>query len=154
MSEIKITQQQQNNMKNKNNNNYSEIKPNMNINNNKIKENKNLNLQTNTQNRSVSAPLIGTESQYGVITPEIKKCKPTDKTQLGKCDKLEITVTNPEKKETGFLKKVHVNYLISTFPINIKVRRRFSDIDWFRQALLNLYPLDLIPAIPKQVNLV
>ena len=43
-----------------------------------------------------------------------------------------------------------MNYLISTFPINIKVRRRFSDIDWFRQALLNLYPLDLIPAIPKK----
>ena len=114
------------------------------------KANKNLNLTKVNQNRSVSMSLVGTESEYVIITSESKKCKPTDKTQLGKCDTIEITVSDPEKKESGFLKKTHVSYLITTLPINFKVRRRFSDVSWFRQALLNVFPINFIPAVPRK----
>ena len=151
-NEIKKSPQEQTNIQNQTVNN-NEDKPNSNTNTNNIKENKNLKVQPNTQNRSGSSSSIGSESQYGVITLEIKKCKPTDRTQLGKYnDNLEITVSDPEKKETGFLKKVHINYLISTLPQNFKVRRRFNDVNWFRQTLLNLYPLDLIPVIPRKTK--
>lgn len=139
-------QAQQTTTQNKVGNNNVGTKPNANIN----KANKNLNVPSNAQNRSVSMSLVGSESEYGIITPETKKCKPTDRTQLGKCENVEITVSNPEKKEIGFLKKTHVTYLISTLPISFKVRRRFSDISWFRQALLNLYPANLIPAVPRK----
>ena len=151
-NEIKKSSQEQTNIQNQSVNN-NEDKPNSNTNTNNIKENKNLKVQPNTQNRSGSSSSIGSESQYGVITLETKKCKPTDRTQLGKYnDKLEITVSDPEKKETGFLKKVHINYLISTLPQNFKVRRRFNDVNWFRQTLLNLFPLDLIPVIPRKTK--
>ena len=125
-----------------------------NINTNANKVNKVSNINNNTQNRSVSMSMAftGSESEYGIITADSKKCKPTDKTQLGKSSKLEITVTNPEKKETGFLKKTHVTYLITTLPQNFKVRRRFSDIDWFRQSLLNIFPINLIPPAPKKTR--
>ena len=142
----KKPQTQQNNMQNKVNSN----KPSTNTNTNANKVNKNLNVNNSAQNRSVSMALSGTESEYGIITSESKKCKPTDKTQLGKSENLEITVSNPEKKETGFLKKTHVTYLITTLPQNFKVRRRFSDISWFRQSLLNIFPANLIPPVPKK----
>ena len=93
---------------------------------------------------------VGSESEYGIITSDSKKCKSTDKTQLGKSGDLEITVSNPEKKETGFIKKTHVSYLITTLPLNFKVRRRYSDLSWFRQSLLNLFPANFIPAIPRK----
>ena len=137
-----------------NNTNTANNKGNSNINTNANKVNKVSNINNNTQNRSVSMSMAftGSESEYGIITADSKKCKPTDKTQLGKSSKLEITVTNPEKKETGFLKKTHVTYLITTLPQNFKVRRRFSDIDWFRQSLLNIFPLNLIPPAPKKTR--
>jgi hypothetical protein len=141
-------QTQQTATQNKGGNKNVGTNPNTNVN----KVNKNLNIPSNAQNRSVSMTLAGTESEYGIITSEIKKCKSTDKTQLGKLDNLEITVTNPEKKEVGFLKKTHVTYLLTTLPLNFKVRRRFSDVNWFRQALLNLYPADLIPAVPRKTR--
>ena len=137
-----------------NNTNTANNKGNSNINTNANKVNKVSNINNNTQNRSVSMSMAftGSESEYGIITADSKKCKPTDKTQLGKSSKLEITVTNPEKKETGFLKKTHVTYLITTLPQNFKVRRRFSDIDWFRQSLLNIFPINLIPPAPKKTR--
>ena len=141
-------QTQQTTLQNKCGNNNVSTKPDANVH----KGNKNLNVPSNAQNRSVSMSLAGTESEYGIITPETKKCKPTDKTQIGKLDNLEITVSNPEKKEVGFLKKTHVTYLFTTLPLNFKVRRRFSDVSWFRQALLNLYPVDLIPAVPRKTR--
>ena len=135
-------------------NNTANNNANSNINTNANKVNKVSNINNNTQNRSVSMSMAftGSESEYGIITADSKKCKPTDKTQLGKSSKLEITVTNPEKKETGFLKKTHVTYLITTLPQNFKVRRRFSDIDWFRQSLLNIFPINLIPPAPKKTR--
>ena len=137
-----------------NNTNTANNNANSNINTNANKVNKVSNINNNTQNRSVSMSMAftGSESEYGIITADSKKCKPTDKTQLGKSSKLEITVTNPEKKETGFLKKTRVTYLITTLPQNFKVRRRFSDIDWFRQSLLNIFPINLIPPAPKKTR--
>ena len=154
--EEKKPQTKPNTAKNKanNNTNTANNNANSNINTNANKVNKVSNINNNTQNRSVSMSMAftGSESEYGIITADSKKCKPTDKTQLGKSSKLEITVTNPEKKETGFLKKTHVTYLITTLPQNFKVRRRFSDIDWFRQSLLNIFPINLIPPAPKKTR--
>ena len=154
--EEKKPQTKPNTAQNKANNNTNTAKnnANSNINTNANKVNKVSNINNNTQNRSVSMSMAftGSESEYGIITADSKKCKPTDKTQLGKSSKLEITVTNPEKKETGFLKKTHVTYLITTLPQNFKVRRRFSDIDWFRQSLLNIFPINLIPPAPKKTR--
>ena len=111
----------------------------------------NANNKTNTQNaNAANTKFTGSDSDYGVIIPEFKKCRPTDKTQLGKVENIEITLSNPEKKESGFIKKTHITYMITTLPLNFKVRRRFSEISWFRQALCNLFPTNLIPAVSRK----
>ena len=97
-----------------------------------------------------SVKFTGSDSDYGVIIPEFKKCRPTDKTQLGKVENIEIAVSNPEKKESGFIKKTHITYMITTLPLKFKVRRRFNEISWFRQALCNLFPTNLIPAVSRK----
>ena len=111
----------------------------------------NANNKTNTQNaNATNTKFTGSDSDYGVIIPEFKKCRPTDKTQLGKVENIEIILSNPEKKESGFIKKTHITYMITTLPLNFKVRRRFSEISWFRQALCNLFPTNLIPAVSRK----
>ena len=101
-------------------------------------------------NRTTSITLTGNESEYGVIIPDIKKCKPCESTDIGKSKNLSITISKPEKKGGGFLKKDFMTYLISTFPVSYKVRRRYNDFTWLRSALQNHFPGNIIPPMPKR----
>lgn len=103
---------------------------------------------------SANNNLTGGESEYGIITPEIKNCKTLEQTELSKFDKLEITITNPEKKSDGFFSKTYVTYMITTMPASYKVRRRYADFTWFRSTLQNHFPSCVIPPIPKKMRIV
>ena len=61
-----------------------------------------------------------------------------------------ITVSSPEKIDGGIFSKSYINYLISTSPFNYQVRRRYSDFEWLRNALLILYPGNILPPIPRK----
>lgn len=49
--------------------------------------------------------------------------------------------------------KSYITYLVSTNPLNIKVRRRYSDFDWLRQMMSNLYVWNAIPSTPRKNRL-
>ena len=87
---------------------------------------------------------------YGIIIPPTDEGKFVDKTPLGISDNPSIQVGFPEKVEGGFFSKSYVTYLITTSPLNIKVRRRYSDFDWLRQILCNLYVGNVIPTTPRK----
>ena len=107
---------------------------------------------TSNQN-SISGNFTGTEKDYGIISEEIKKCKVLEQTDFLKYDKLEITVSNPEKKDGGFFSKTYVTYMITTMPVQYKVRRRYTDFLWLRTTLLSHFPTNVIPPIPKKTRL-
>ena len=98
--------------------------------------------------------MTGTESEYGIIIKDIKECKPLEQTELSKYDKLKITVTKPEKKTEGFFSKTYVTYMVSTMPASYVVHRRYTDFTWLRNTLLNLFPANSIPPIPKKNKIV
>ena len=98
--------------------------------------------------------MTGTESEYGIIIPENMNCKPLEQTELSKFEKLEITVSKPEKKNEGFFSKTYVTYMVSTSPASYIVRRRYTDFVWLRSTLLNHFPTSVIPPIPKKNRLV
>jgi len=87
---------------------------------------------------------------YGIIISPTDEGKFVDKTPLGISDNPSIQVGFPEKVEGGFFSKSYVTYLITTAPLNIKVRRRYSDFDWLRQILCNLYVGNVIPTTPRK----
>ena len=87
---------------------------------------------------------------YGIIISPTDEGKFVDKTPLGISDNPSIQVGFPEKVEGGFFSKSYVTYLITTAPLNIKVRRRYSDFDWLRQILCNLYIGNVIPTTPRK----
>ena len=61
-----------------------------------------------------------------------------------------IQVGYPEKVDGGFFSKSYVTYLVTTNPLNLKVRRRYSDFDWLHQMLINLYVWNAIPYTPRK----
>ena len=87
---------------------------------------------------------------YGIITDTTDESRVVDKTPLGISDNPSIQVGFPEKVEGGFFSKSYVTYLITTIPLNLKVRRRYSDFDWLRQMLINLYVGNVIPTTPRK----
>ena len=109
----------------------------------------NTNANTN-YNKSNSSNLSKNEEEYGIIIGETKKCKPCEVTDIGKSQNIKIEISKPEKKEGGFFSKAYMTYLISTLPVQYKVRRRYSDFTWLRTALQNLFPANLIPPMPKK----
>ena len=106
-----------------------------------------------TTTTSTNLNFSGTEGDYGIIAEETKKCKTLEQTDFFKHDKLEITVSNPEKKDGGFFSKTYVTYLITTMPAVYKVRRRYTDFVWLRTTLLSHFPSNVIPPIPKKNRL-
>ena len=98
--------------------------------------------------------LKGGESDYGIIIPDKKDCKPLETTELSKFDKFEITVGEPRKEDGGFFSKNYATYSVKTSQASYVVRRRYSDFAWLRSTLQTHFPTNVIPPIPKKSRLV
>ena len=106
--------------------------------------------QQSDSNANDSKDSLEQSVKYGIVTNNYEETKSLDNTPLGAEENAIIQVTSPEKIEGGFFSKSYVTYLITTNPLNLKVRRRYSDFEWFRQMLQNLYNYNVIPSTPKK----
>jgi hypothetical protein len=59
-------------------------------------------------------------------------------------------VTDPQKVNNGFFSKTYVNFLITTNPINFKVRRKHYDFVWLRERLATIFNLNVLPRLPRK----
>lgn len=82
--------------------------------------------------------------------PKIKdiQCTLSEQTKLGTTDNAYVQVSSPEKVEGGFFSKSYMTYLVSTIPLNLAVRRRYSDFEWLKTTITAFYPGLIIPPIP------
>ena len=91
-----------------------------------------------------------TDEDFGIIIPEFLDCGKCEKTDLGKCDNIEISVTEPKKVDGGFFSKAYINYLITTNPIKANVRRKHDDFVWLRERLSIIFNMNFLPRLPKK----
>ena len=159
-----------NNMNNNNNLNMNmKMNMGMNMNNNLI--NNNINTDNNTmtinnnmiQNNNVNNMNYNQEGGvngedeskdiYGLTNLDIVLCSVSEKSELSKYENIQIEMTMGEKVPGTFFSKAYMTYIITTSPLNFKVRRRYSDFEWLRSNLLNFYSSNVIPPIPKKNKL-
>ena len=87
---------------------------------------------------------------YGITDTEIINCLTQEKNDLAKFDNIKIEISLGEKKPGTFFSKAYQTYVITIPTLNLKVVRRYSDFEWFRSILINLFPGRVIPPIPKK----
>ncbi len=81
---------------------------------------------------------------------EIVKCIQMEKTEFSKLQELEIKIAFPEKVEAGIFSKPYMTYGVSTVPLNLNVRKRYSDFDWLHQKLNEHFINCIIPPLCKK----
>ena len=96
-----------------------------------------------------STPTL-TDEDYGLIIPEFLDCQKSETTELSKYDEIEISVKEPKKINNGFFSKTFINYLITTNPLDISVRRKHDDFTWLRERLSIIFNLNVLPRLPKK----
>ena len=96
-----------------------------------------------------STPTL-TDEDYGLIIPEFLNCQKSETTDLSKYDEIEISVKEPKKVNNGFFSKTFINYLITTNPLDINVRRKHDDFTWLRERLSIIFNLNILPRLPKK----
>ena len=126
---------------------------NMGMNNNNIINN-NPEMQNNlNQNYMSFSPETEPNEQtdiYGLTNLDTILCSICEKSEMSKYENIHIEISLGEKVARTFFTKAYMTYIISTSPLNLKVRRRYSDFEWLRQILLNFYSSSIIPPIPKK----
>ena len=103
-----------------------------------------------SKSKTVSSTPTLTDEDYGLIIPEFLNCQKSETTELSNCDEIEISVKEPKKVNNGFFSKAFINYLITTNPLNISVRRKHDDFTWLRERLSIIFNLNILPRLPKK----
>ncbi len=124
---------------------------NNNLNNNDIYQNNNNTNYTvyNQENGIYNEPNESTDI-YGITNLESISCRVNDKSEMSKYENIQIEMLLGEKVTGSFFSKAYMTFIITTSPLNFKVRRRYSDFEWLRQVLQNIYSSSVIPPIPKK----
>ena len=149
-------------------NNYSAPAPSIPINqnnNSNLPQEEEINKEKNNEKEKEKITIKGEEEKheenldidisiaYGVVTNPYEITKIIELTPLAKEENPIIQVGFPEKVDGGFFSKSYVTYLVTTNPLNIKVRRRYSDFEWLRQMMQNFYQWNVIPTTPRKNKL-
>ena len=87
---------------------------------------------------------------YGITNFETILCSISEKSEMSRYENIHIEMTLGEKVPRTFFTKAYMTFIITTSPINLKVKRRYSDFEWLRQILLSFYSSSVIPPIPKK----
>ena len=147
-----------------NNNINNNIEPKKENNNNNDKNSKILNDYEIIEDKSViknemindkkekinSKNFVANDENFGMIVPDFIICQKAETNALNNQDNLEITVSDPQKVDNGFFSKAYINFLISTNPLNFKVRRKHADFVWLRERLSVIFNLNVLPRLPRK----
>jgi len=109
------------------------------------KENNIINNYNINENLTTKIDKEENDSEYGIIIPDTVECKLMETTEFREHKDIKIEIKDPKKLETKLFSGKSVNYSVITQPFNYIVERKYSDFNWLRETLFNLYNNILIP---------
>ena len=118
-----------------------------NVNNNEqLKQNNNNLIQMDMEN----SPNQNQFQQINSSEDEYIQCENVVFNELSQAKDAEIKLSFPEKVEGGLFSKSYVTYLMQTSPLDYKIRKRYSDFEWLRNAISTIYINCVIPPLCKK----
>ena len=106
--------------------------------------------ETEINNKTIEDPTNLKEEDFGLTIPDIIECKETEKTELCKYNKIEITVSDPQKVDKGFFSKAYIDFAVATSPCKLLVRRQHAEFVWLRERLSIIFNTNVLPRLPKK----
>ena len=97
-----------------------------------------------------SKNFVANDENFGMVIPDFIVCQKAETNALNNQENLEITVTDPQKVDNGFFSKAYINFLITTNPLNFKVRRKHADFVWLRERLSVIFNFNVLPRLPRK----
>ena len=97
-----------------------------------------------------SKNFVANDENFGMVIPDFIECQKAETNALNNQENLEITVTDPQKVDNGFFSKAYINFLITTNPLNFKVRRKHADFVWLRERLSVIFNFNVLPRLPRK----
>ena len=85
-----------------------------------------------------------------IYEPEFIQCNISEATDISDTTGVQIKLSSPEKVDGGIFGKSYITYLVETFPLGFKVRKRYSDFEWLRNVLSLQYVGCVIPPLCKK----
>ena len=85
-----------------------------------------------------------------VYEPEFIQCVLSESTDITETSGVQIKLSSPEKVDGGIFGKSYITYLVETYPFGYKIRKRYSDFEWLRNALALQYVGCVIPPLCKK----
>jgi sorting nexin-7/30/sorting nexin-8 len=109
--------------------------------------------ENNENTENIQNEIQQSKTTYGVTDLKEIECQKLELSTLGKTENLSISITGFEKVEGKLFAKSYTVYIIKTSPLNLVVKRRFSDFEWLRQIIVNCYNYCSIPGIPRKTKM-
>ena len=106
--------------------------------------------ETEINNQTVEDPTNLKEEDFGLTVPDFIECKESEKTELCKYNKIEITVSDPQKVDKGFFSKAYIDFAVATNPCKLLVRRQHAEFVWLRERLSIIFNTNVLPRLPKK----
>ena len=92
--------------------------------------------------------LLYTPEKYSIQTNTQQDCKLLDFEKEKK--KITVLISEPKKETKSFFSQKIYSFLITCEELETKVRRTFTDFEWFKNQLNQRYPFILVPPIQKE----
>ena len=116
-----------------------------------IEEKKEEKVNKKNENLNQINQIIIDEKQENKVQEQSVKCLLIDETPISKEKEIEIIVSDPKVEKNGFfLSYSYSTYLICTSPLNLQVRRQFSDILWLYDYLKSRFVNCVVPPLFKR----
>jgi hypothetical protein len=106
--------------------------------------------ETEINNQTIEDPTNLKEEDFGLTIPDFIECKESEKTELCKYNKIEITVSDPQKVDKGFFSKAYIDFAVATNPCKLLVRRQHAEFVWLRERLSIIFNTNVLPRLPKK----
>ena len=106
--------------------------------------------ETEINNQTIEDPTNLKEEDFGLTVPDFIECKESEKTELCKYNKIEITVSDPQKVDKGFFSKAYIDFAVATNPCKLLVRRQHAEFVWLKERLSIIFNTNVLPRLPKK----